>query len=288
MTSDESLARSDGYAARLWTPGLRALAGGLVALAGGSLVALGLAGVFLDPRLLEPPLVFEILLIGAALPVLAAGWLGRSRAARVGVAGDRLTVTRAGRRLEVESAALAAAAPWRIPLPGPGLRLRARDLVLELELRDPAPLLLALAAGGDASARRALRHPVVVYARARAAARRPSRVRPALKFLLFPLLPGAILWNLHQYIAYGGTLGQYRLEGLGPALRSFAVHAASAAVYCGLFASVWRAAGEAVALAGAVAAPRTAAALRRAVEVAAALAYYVGIPALLLARIFAG
>ena len=106
----------------------------------------------------------------------------------------------------------------------------------------------------------------------------------AAKFPLFALLPTAVLFNAHQHIAYGGLLGQYYLHGLRAYLLTFAVYWVTVAIYLVLYASTWRALGEAAALLAAWTAPSRAARVRRGVEVGCRVLYYGGVPVLLALR----
>jgi len=93
-----------------------------------------------------------------------------------------------------------------------------------------------------------------------------------------------VLFNAHQHIAYGGLLGEYYLLGLGSYLRTFAVHWLTLTIYLVLYASVWRGLAEGMALLAACVAPARAAAVRRAAEIVCQVAYYGGVPVLLLLR----
>ncbi len=262
----------------------RLLAGVLVALARGTPVAVAAAAVLGDAALLEPPLLVGTLVAFAALPGAAAWLVERTAAATATVGAAALTLQRPDLRIEVARAALAGAVPWRLPLPGPGVSLLLRSgerLAHGVETADPLPLLASLGQA-EAAAR-----PVVAWAHARA-------LRPAWrwwhlgwKFPAFALAPTAVFFNAHQHIAYGGTLGQYYLAGLAPYLETFALYWLVMSLYLVLWASVWRGLGEAVALAAAHVAPSRAARVRRGVEVACRVAYYAGVPALVVARFLA-
>src|SRR6184192_77960 len=168
--------------------------------------------------------------------------------------------------------AIARVAPWAVPLPGPGLSVCMRSgrwLRQGLQIDDPTPLLLALAETGGLEA-------------ARGAPRRWHHLLG--RFAGFALLPTAVLFNAHQHIAYGGLLGEYYLLGLGSYVRTFAVHWLTLTIYLVLYASVWRGLAEGVALLAACVAPASAAGARRAVEIACQVAYYGGVPLLLLLR----
>jgi hypothetical protein len=98
------------------------------------------------------------------------------------------------------------------------------------------------------------------------------------------LLPTLILFNAHQFIAYGGTFGQYYLEGIGPYLTSFAEHWVTLVIYLVLYAAVWRGIAEALAMAAAFVGPPQAIATRRIVEIVCRIAYYGGVPLLVALR----
>jgi len=259
----------------------RALAAALVLVSWTSLVAIALAGAFGLGDLLLPAGFLATLLAFAVAPALAAWLVERSASARLAVLDDAVALRRADLHVELARGEIAGLVPWTIPLPGPGLSLALRDgrtLPYGFETADPAGPLTVL---GPVSA---MRHPVVVWAHARAT-QPPWRWHHLLwKFVGFALAPAAVVFNAHQHIAYGGTLGQYYLEGLGPYLRTFGVMWATTGVYLVLWAGVWRALGEGVALLAAVVAPSRAARVRRTVEVACRVLYYAGAPALLTAR----
>jgi apolipoprotein N-acyltransferase len=196
----------------------------------------------------------------------------------VSEAGDALVLRRADVRVEVPFESIQRLAPWRWPLPGRGFSLRLRSgrvLGYVVECAD-------LAAAVD---RLSLRPAVVddgalAYARAKEAGGGGFWQRPWVKYVLFALPLAAIFFNAHQHIAYGGTLGQYYLEGLAAWLQTFGVYWATMSMYLLLYASVWRGLAEAVALSTAFVAPPRAAAVRRAVEFACLVLFYGGVPAL--------
>jgi len=220
------------------------------------------------------------------LPAVAAAGLARAFAARMTV-GDEVTVVRAGLRVDVPPAAIVRIAAWSLPLPAPGFTMvlgSERRFRLGVATPDPAPVLRALAARGVADAAVVLDHPTVAYARARAAHGRWRWWHLAARFPLFALGPTALLFNVHQHIAYGGLFGQYYIFGLGPYLLTFAVYWATATIYLVLYAAVWRGLAEPICLLAAAVAPSLAARVRRAAELAIRVLYYGGVPALLALR----
>jgi hypothetical protein len=262
----------------------RLIAGALIALSRGTLPLVAIAGMLVDADVFTPPVLVPTLLVLSALPAAAAWLVERAVRAEVLVDDQQLVLARTDLRLEVPRASIAAVTPWWLPLPGPGLTFILRSgapLAERLEMRDPLALSEAL---GDP---RANAHPIAVWARARAAVPAWRWFDVAWKFVLFALAPTAVLFNAHQHIAYGGTFGQYYLEGPGAFWHTFAVYWLSVSLDLVLFAACWRTLGEGAALAAALVAPSHAARARRAVEVACRLLYYAGAPALLAARFLA-
>jgi len=274
--------------ARAYPGPWRWVAGALLALSRASLPAIAIAMLLRRAEPFPLPTLLASLAAYAALPAAAAWLIGRVFTAEVEVRERTLHVRGRGVRLEVPCASIARVEPWRLPLPGPGVWLRLRSgAVLRpgLEAQDLEPLVGALAeAGGVDSARDALRHPFVAYAAARRRHPRGLFSRPLFKFPGFALLPTAVLFNAHQHIAYGGSLGQYYLEGLAAWLQTLGFYWAMVCVYLVLYASVWRTLAEAVALLAARAGSARAARARRIVELACGALYYAGVPALVLAR----
>jgi hypothetical protein len=274
--------------ARAWPAPWRFAAGSLVALSRASLPALAAAVALRQGEPILLPTLLAALVAGSVLPACAAWLLERAFAASVEVRERVLHVRGRSLRLEVPCASIERVQVWRLPLPGPGVALRLRSGALlhpGLEAADLEPLLGALAeAGGVEAAREALRQPWVVYAHAKQTRARRFFDHPLFKFPGFSLLPTGILFNAHQHIAYGGTLGQWRLEGPAAWLLTFAEYWGTVCVYLVLYASVWRALAELAALLAARAGSARAARMRRVVEFACGTLYYVGVPALVLTR----
>jgi len=175
------------------------------------------------------------------------------------IADGQLVLEHRERRIEVPCSAITRLSAWTIPLPGGGLWLSLRSgrrFPYGLQIADPTALLLALAAaGGPADGRGVLEHPNVIYARAKT--RRSRWYHPLLKFVGFAFLVTLPLFRVHQYIAYGGTFGEYYLMGLQAYLITFGIY--------------WGA-------------PSRAARVRRAVEIVYRVLYYGGVPVLVTLR----
>jgi hypothetical protein len=219
------------------------------------------------------------------LPWTLAWLLDRAWAGEVDVADGLVVLRRRDRRVEVPVASIAGLLLWRLPLPGPGLGLRlpsGRRLAYELRPSGLAAFVDALERAG--APRGATASPAVVYARGR---RVRAWYHPVLKFVVFGFAPAAIFFNAHQFIAYGGTFGQYYLEGPGAWLQTLAIFWATMVVYLTAWATLWRLAAEAIVLAAAHAMPTTTPGVRRAVEIVCWLAYWVGVPAMVALRFLA-
>lgn len=234
-----------------------------------------------------PPMVVALRLALFTLVPNGLVWLVRrlSAATVEVVEPTRLVLALRRTHFEVPLDAVAEVRPWRLPLPGAGVTLRmktGRNFRRGLELTDPTPLLEALGQVGLGAA--AASHPNTVYARARHAAPRRGWDRWWMKLVVFPLLPAAVMFRVHQYITYGGPFGQYQMYGLGPYLRTFAGYWIGMAANLVLYAAVWRVLAEVAAISTAWAAPSRAGGVRRLAEIACRVAYYLGVPALILAR----
>ena len=266
----------------------RIITGALFAVSRASLpVILVLVVVATDPPI-TPPILIRLVTIFALLPGLAAWLIERAFAANVEVRTGELVVRRHDLRLEIPCNSIEDVAPWIVPLPGPGLSLRMRSgrrLRYGLQSADPTPLLLALAdVGGVDAARSAAHHPSVVYAHVKQASAPRRWYHRVGKFVVFALLPTVPLFRVHQLIAYGGSLGEYYLYGLGRYLQTFAVYWTTLSIYLVLYASVWRGLAEGAALLSAWVAPSRAARVRRVAEITCQVAYYGGVPLLLVLR----
>ncbi|MEO8605277.1 MAG: hypothetical protein ABI629_22095 [bacterium] len=270
-------------AARLYVRPWRLVAAILFALSRVSLVWILWLLVTADDPPLTPPLLARVLLILVVLPGAAAWLIGRAFAGRVALAGvaPQLIVERPGQRLVLPAGELAAPRPWRLPLPEAGFDLMRGGgvrLSWSVAAADPTPLVAGL--GGDPG------QPMLRYAQARAAVARGWRYWLG-RYVVFALLPAAVLFNAHQYIAYGGTLGQYYLLGPRAWLTTAAVYWATTGAYLLLWASLWRGGLELLAWLAAWPAPQAAPALRRAVEWIDRAAFYGGSLAILALRFLA-
>jgi apolipoprotein N-acyltransferase len=243
-----------------------------------------LLALFLLPPV--PPIVMiRSFVLGTALPAAMAWGVVRLFAGTAEVRDATLRLRRNDLEIDVPCASIATVRPWRLPLPRAGLTIRtsSRALPVGIAVEDPSALVDRLAAGGVAVGA-AADDPTVVWAATRRRRRSWSAV---LKFPVFGTAPACILFYTHQHIAYGGTFGQYYLEGALPYLTTLGEYWATTIILLVSYASFWRAAGEIIVWTAALAGRAAAAGARRAVEIACGLAYYGGVPALLALRYLA-
>ena len=156
-------------------------------------------------------------------------------------------------------------------------------------MTDPAALVRALIrAGGRPALADALTGRAAAYARARLAVPRRRIDHPALKFVLFPLVPALPAFRLHQHIAFGGTFGEYYTFGLKAYLIALVIWWASWAIGLVLFAAALRAAIEASTLLSIALRPERTIDVTKGLERLGRLIFYVGVPAWLLMRVWPG
>ena len=264
------------------TRGWRTVAG-LLRLAAG----VGLAWLALDMLLrigLQVQTLGQLKLFALAvvLPMVAAWAIERAFAARARIEGDALVLDQRRQRIEIPLASITALKTWRLPLPRSGVDLQlaaGRRWTHGLALADPRALQRALAAAGSPAPED--RSYAARLAQVRALTFRRWLDHPLLKFALFPLLPAAVAFRLHQMIAFGGPFGEYYTYGLEAWLTGGLIWWASWSLGLMLLAAVLRIIVEAC-TALALALPRSTdrtAAARDALLWLARGVYYVGVPA---------
>lgn len=269
-----------------WWRIVRAL---LVVLSRASLLVLATMILFperwpTDPNLGNPLRLGRIFLTWCGLPGLAAWLLGRLFAATWVVTDGTLILERLHERVEIPCASIQQVAAWTLPLPAAGVSLRlgsGRWFRWGLEIPDPAAFAAALADGGASDElHRTARDPAAVLARSRALTTRWFD-HPAFKFVAFALVPGIPIFRLHQWVAYGGTFGEYYMYGLRAYVLAFAIYWVSVMVHLVVFAAVIRTALEPIVMIVAWIAPARTLGLRRVVEAAARLLFFGGVFAFL-------
>jgi apolipoprotein N-acyltransferase len=239
----------------------------------------------------DPPVTLPLLLGLVATMVLVPGGLAallqRAFAARMTVEDDTVVVTRHDVRLEIPESAIVAVVPWMLPLPTPGAALLLRSghrFGYGIGLTTPSRLIAFLTEQADAGARTVGDDPAFLHADAGRHAGALCWWQWLVKFPLLGLLPTAVLFNAHQWIAYGGTLGEYYTYGAPAYLLTFLDYWTTVTIYLALWAGIWRVAAEIVAWGAARLVPTSAFGVRRFVEIGCRVLYYGGVPALLALR----
>ncbi|MEO6027947.1 MAG: hypothetical protein ABIR79_13870 [Candidatus Binatia bacterium] len=221
------------------------------------------------------------------MPAAVAALLQRAFAARISVDGDSVVVTRRDLRLEIPRSAIVAIEPWTIPLPTAGATMRLRSgapFGWELGLETPRTLMRFLVDRTDAGTGTDATAPAFLHADARGASGTLRWWQWLLKFPLLGLVPTVVLFNAHQWIAYGGTFGEYYQYGARPYLLTFLDYWTTVTIYLALWAGLWRFGAEVVAWGVAWLAPRMTVGVRRVVEAGCRVLYYGGVPAFLALR----
>lgn len=215
-------------------------------------------------------------------PLVVAAMIGWLHRADASIEDDALVLRGARHRIEIPLDRIAALRPWRLAQPAGGFDLvlaSGRAWAQGVVAPDPAAFLRAL---GDAGAAVRLDGPGAAARVAQASARARARHRwldePLLKFGLFPLLPALPAFRLHQYIAFGGTFGEWQTYGAGAWLLGLGIWWAAWSLGLMLFAAALRIAIEAIARA-------TGHAARQGLEQTARAIYYAGVPAFLAWRL---
>ena len=267
-----------------YSPFWRAITAALVVIGRGGLLAMVVAMLFFETRLGNQLRLLRTFVLVSVGPGLAAWLLARAFAALVIVADGVVVVARRGERIEIPCASIARLTPWTLPLPGGGMWLYLRSgrrFRYGLQVADPIALSDALGDAGAADVvREVAHHPMAIYARSRP---RPAPwYRPLLAYVVFALVPTIPLFRLHQWVAYGGTFGEYYTYGLQAYVLGFAAHWWTFTIYLVLYAAVLRAVAEAVVLATAYIAPGRVAAVRSIVETVDRVLYFGAVPALLI------
>ena len=231
-------------------------------------------------------------LAAVALPLVLAWAIQRLQAASARIEAGHLVLRQRRQRIEIPLASIAGLHAWRLPLPGVGVDLRlasGRRHGQGLRIDDPQALALALAAAGspavladEASARRA------AQAAARTGARRPRLDHALVKFALFPLLLALPAFRLHQYIAFGGTFGEWQTFGAQAWIIALGIWWVAWSIGLMLYAAALRISGETAMRAVAALRPGQATGARGAVESLLRWSFYLGAPAWLALRLLAG
>ena len=275
--------------ASLLSPPWRLVAGALRLWAG-----LGLAWLALDMLLrigLQVQSLSQLKLFAFAvvLPSLGTWAIGRAFAAKARIEAGALVLDQRNRRIEIPLASITALRPWRLPLPHAGVDLglaSGQRWPQGLRLADALALQQALAAAGSpARIEGAPSARLAAWAQVRAATVRRWLDHGAVKFALFPLLPAAVAFRLHQVIAFGGPFGEYYSYGLKAWLTGALIWWASWSIGLMLFAAALRIGIETATLLALPLSAARALAVRDTLMWLGRAAFYLGVPAWLALRL---
>lgn len=255
-----------------WPSWARALSALLAALAFGNLLFVATLLVLdtLDGELRAPPagVTFSVLFL-SILPRAVVALLRWRFSGRLCIEADCWILELRSTRFELPARSISRVAPWKLPLPGPGSCIRlASGRTFERHLEGVLP---GLAAESRSEA----------FAAARARIHRSDVPAYLTKYLLFPLLPVAVLFRLHQIITFGSPMGQWSLMGPGAWLRGLLEHGAATVAHLLVIAGVLRVLAELLALLGTAMLPESAIRIRQVAEWLVRVTYYVAIPALI-------
>jgi hypothetical protein len=259
------------------------VSGVLVSLSRFALVYLGLR-VAVDVVRREPTpllLVIAALLLLVLLPWLAARLLRHWGRARLHCHPELWVIEQKRERIEVPHASIVQLRTWAWPAPETGLDIEL-DTGRTLRLGVPTPHDLEPWVTGDALWGRVGSDPWMQFAMARSAPPRPRLLHGSLKYMVWPSLLAMVLFRAHQFISYGGPLGQYHLYGLGPYLATFARTWLDVAVHLVLLAALIRVLVELCAWGLTRLRPGRRRGIRRATELVASATYYLGAAAVCL------
>lgn len=272
------------------TPRWRWLAAALRLTAALGLLALALRMLLRDGLQVNSLTQIQLYLGAVLLPLLASWAISRRHAAQAQLSESHLILRQRGQRIEIPLNQIAKIRPWHLLVPGVGVGVdltfvSGRRWSHGLALADPQALISALLAAGaplqktDSHSQR-----IVDYARARALALRRWLDHPLLKFAGFPLLAALPAFRLHQYIAFGGTFGEYYTYGLTAWLLGLLIWWAAWSIGLMLYAAVLRTVTEALVLLLLYWRAPLAATLRPMLEWLGRIAFYLGVPVWLLIR----
>jgi apolipoprotein N-acyltransferase len=267
----------------------RAARGSLVVLSRASLLVLAAMVLFPEswpgaPNLGNPLRLARVFATYCLLPEIAAWGLGRVFAGTCAVANGALVLERLHERVEIPCASIRRVVPWKLPIPGAGVSLQLgseRWFRWGLQVPDPPAFTEALFDGGAADdVRHAAQSRAAIYARSTGQSTGWTD-HPVFKFVIFALVPAIPVFRLHQWVAYGGTFGEYYVYGLRAYLLAFAIYWSSVIVHLVLFAAVIRVVLEPIVMVSAWTVPARTAGVRRIVEAAGRILFYGGVLAFL-------
>jgi apolipoprotein N-acyltransferase len=278
---------------RGYTPALRVALLVLRMWSCAALLGVGFLLFFSEAPPNNPLQLTRLIALNAVTPWALAALLDWYFSARVLVGSETLNFELRNRRVEVPLDSITAVKPLVIPFPAHGVQLvlgSGRVFNFTLCARKYGALVERIVAMKDlAPERTAWSRAVENYAAAfwaggGGAALAPRRM--TLKFVVFALVPTLPLFRVHQFIAYGGTFGEYYQYGLGAYAGGFALYWGTLISYLLIYSAVLRLAVEVLAMVSAFANPHIATRTRRVAQRTADFAYFGGVIAVIILRLW--
>jgi apolipoprotein N-acyltransferase len=272
------------------TRGWRLVAGALRLVAGIGVVWIALDMLWRTGLQVQSLSQLSLFAFAVVLPAVAAWGIERAFAATLRIEGDALVLDQRRQRIEIPLASMIAVQTWRVPLPHSGVDLSlaaGQSWSRGLVTANPMALQQALA---DAGSPARIDGPprLARLAQVRAATVQPWLDHALVKFVLFPLLPAAVAFRLHQMIAFGSPLGEAYTYGIKAWLTGALIWWASWSIGLMLFAAALRIVIEMLAFLALLLAPAQALVLRDGLMWLGRAAFYLGVPAWLGVRLLLG
>ncbi len=271
----------------LLPPAMRLAIGLMRAFARGNLLWMGVA-MLLDDSLRGNTLAQLRLFVGWFLvPEAIAVSLLLAFKARASLENGMLVFKRSGVHMALAIRDITSITCWKLSLPGPGLALHTSNgsrWRYGVATQRPDAWLAALKAAGAPIDDAPINTWVARYRLAQQAIPEGWLGHAGTKFGLFPLVLALPAFRLHQYIAYGGTFGEFYTFGLQAYLTTFLLWWAAWAIGVVLCAAALRAAIEVATVGAVVLVPQHAATVRLWLERVGLAMLYVGLPAWLMSK----
>lgn len=272
-------------------PAIRVCIAVLRAFARGNLLWMG-AAMLLNDSLRGNTLAQIRLFTGwFVVPEAVAVCLLLAFTARASLDNGILVLNRSGRRIALAVNEVRAATAWRLPLPSPGLTLHltnGKRWPYGLATQRPYAWANTFQDAGLAIADAKPKHWLDIYGRSREGIRKAWLAHAGIKFGLLPLALALPAFRLHQYIAYGGTFGEFYTFGLKAYLTTLSLWWAAWSIGVVLCAAALRAAIEIGTVAAVLTVPQHALTARQGLERTGLALLYVGLPAWLIWKAFGG
>ncbi|MFT5041491.1 MAG: apolipoprotein N-acyltransferase [Hyphomicrobiaceae bacterium] len=256
----------------------------LTGFTGSSVLALVL--MFADQPPDNPLHLIRLFTGSALLPFAAMLCIRRLHRTRLTLDKETLILAQYGQTIEVPFGTIASIEPWSLPLPNRGLWLRFNSEGVSSSIGIEVPNTAEFGEFLGLALKRPIQSPSKPSPLAAYVAELPrfGVKRAFLTFAGFALVPTLPLFRVHQYIAYGGTFGEYYQYGAWAWLLGFVIYWASLTIYLVLYWTVLRCVFEPLTALSTVVASNKAGSLRLWSERVQGFLYFVGVPTVVILR----